>query len=133
MERIRGLTLLEVMLAIGVVAVAILGLLGLFGSGLRLLRNSNQMSQANEIANEVLEESRSLGDIPVGVSFDGAANQPPDAATGFPPAPYPSLSVDGQRYDIKVTTAADPAGVAVLVEVAWAAQSRVRLESLLQP
>lgn len=114
----RGLTLLEVLLATAILGFALLTLVGVFSSGLKLARQSREATAATSLARSCLERIRDLGfdRLPPGnLSFTG---QP---ATGpFPPLPYPRQEVDGHLYTVNVTlTEAGLYLKEVRVQVGW--------------
>lgn len=97
----KAMTLAEILLAVGLLAVAILALVALNTGGLRLMSSGRQHLAATDLAERVLDGARELGysRIPVPKSF------PPDAnSEGFPPAPYPGQQIDGYDYQISVKT-----------------------------
>jgi type II secretory pathway pseudopilin PulG len=53
---VRGLTIIEVLVALGIMAFAMLALIPLFTMGVRVNASSNQLSVANSMAREKLEE-----------------------------------------------------------------------------
>lgn len=126
----RGaLTLAEILLATGLLAVSVLTTLTVFGLGLRLSSQSREAQVATQLASSVLE--RAIGGdvtLPVGpVSFDGQA---PDH--GFPPAPYPQTQVGATLFRVKVRSTPDAALVGlytVRVEVSWSADKSVVLST----
>jgi type II secretory pathway pseudopilin PulG len=131
--KLRGLSVLEMMLALGILAAAVLGLVLLFGSGLQLQRQSADVTRATEVGRTFLETLRSQGGKAMPTAharFDGRINQVSDPSTGFPPAPYPSLDVDGRTYRLVVELAVHSASrKSVKVEVYWDQNSRVVLET----
>lgn len=137
LNRRRGLTLVEVMLALGILAVAILGLVALFGSGLRLQSQSDRVSAATEIGQAFLERVRDGGvsGLPDHAAvFDGRVPSTPDAASGFPPAPYPQVDRQGTIYHLVVEVVTHGADRrSVQVQVHWGENSRIALESSYVP
>lgn len=123
------------MLAVGVLAVAILSLLALFGSGLRLMDQANDVSRATEVARSVVEATKLLGydGIPDGtVTFDGKNGDV--AAGGFPPEPYPSITLDGVEYFVIASTQpVEDTLKSVRVEVVWGARGRLSVETAVHP
>jgi len=115
---VRGLSLLEVLLATAILGFALLTLVGVFSSGLKLARQSREATAAASLARSCLERTQALGfeRLPAGnLTFSG---QPAEGA--FPPAPYPFQEVDGHRYTVNVTLS--EVGVylkEVRVQVGW--------------
>lgn len=132
--RPRGLTLLETVLALGLLPVLVLSLFFLFGRVLRLQAQSDDLGRAGEGARSLMEEIRALpyARLPATASFDGAAHQPANAQ-GFPPAPYPSQEIDGRLYAYRVRVDPDGNGRAVRVEAVWPPNHKVVLETRLAP
>lgn len=130
-------------MALGILAVALLGTIQVFLGGVTLSAQSTQLATAGELGRQVLDRTRAQGyaSLPPGQNtFDGSATVPtPPAATGFPPAPYPSLTIDGTRYDVVVRTDTVPVAGAispprsVQVEVRWGRNHQVSLETYLYP
>lgn len=114
----RGLSLLEVLLATAILGFALLTLVGVFSSGLKLARQSREASAAASLARSCLERIEDLGfdRLPPGNrTFTGQA---PTGA--FPPLPYPRQEVDGHSYTVNVTLS--EAGLylkEVHVQVGW--------------
>lgn len=125
----RGINLAEIMLAVGILAVAMLALIGVFTSGLRLLAQSRDSQTATQLARQVLEQVRVSGNVPHNaLTFDGSTPTP--AVAGFPPAPYPTATVANLPFTLFVTTQPiRPDFVAVRVEVRWQQKHRVMTES----
>lgn len=124
----RGLNLAEVMLALGILAVAMLALIGVFTSGLRLLAQSRDAQTATQLARQLLEQVRVSGNVPhAALTFDGSI--PTAQVAGFPPAPYPAATVANLPFTLVVTTQPiRPDFVAVRVVVRWH-QHQVMTES----
>ncbi len=116
------------MLAVGILAVALLALIGVFTTGLSLLAQSRDSQTATQLARELVETARVTGNVPkAALSFDGSVPTAP--VNGFPPLPYPARNVGGQNYVLKVVTLpirTDLVGVSV--EVTWA-RHRVKTET----
>jgi type II secretory pathway pseudopilin PulG len=125
---------MEVMLAIGLLAVAILSLVALFSSGMRLKTRLSQVTVASELARTTLERTKSMGFSalpPVGSVFDGQIYTP-QTAQGFPPSPYPSQIIDSREYIVTVRVeevVGRPRLRTVIVEVSWADRSQVTLST----
>lgn len=135
----RGLTIIESVLAMGIIGIALLSLLLVFTNGMKMLSQTSQLNTATDLGREFLEQVRFNGAALVtpGV-FDGRVGTPRDPSTAFPPAPYnPNGPVKrmGGDYDLVVTADATgmPAGViAVKVEVYWNERGKVALETYLR-
>lgn len=121
-RRPRGLTLSELLISVGLLAVVILTIVGVFIGGLKLMNNSKVRTGASNIARQVLEAIEDEGGfvaLPDEESlFDGAVPTP--AVEGFPPAPYPVAQADGRDFTVVVETRNLGARArAVLVTVNW--------------
>ena len=130
----RGYSLIEVLLGITILTVAILSLVALFTSGLKLKTKMSQVTFATELARETLERTKSLGfsALPAGTNvFDGSVPTAP-LASGFPPSPYPSTTLEGRQYFVTVRVEDIPGRArlrSVLVEVSWGENSTVKLST----
>ena len=118
------------MLALGILAVALLGLMSVFVSGLRLQSQAEEITAATQVGREFLERLKASGPtVPGAGLYDGWQ---PDArhSSGFPPDPYPSTTVDGRDFRLTVEVADRSAGLkAVTVEVWWNRSEKVTLET----
>ncbi len=117
----RGFFLAEVLVSLGLVALALLSLMGVFTSIFRHTQQTSEATAAMHIARECLERCAVLGAnaIPDGtVVFDG---HHPDPVVGeFPPSPYPVHKVDGQEFTLVVRAEPGPEDFkAVTVRVKW--------------
>ncbi len=115
-----GVTLAEIILAIGLLSVAVLGLLGVFVSQMALSGKSSQMSTADRLGHSLLEKSRRRGynEISAG-SFSGSLPDPV-SASGFPPWPYPKQTVNNRAFVLNVTAAlVQPGLMGIQVDVHW--------------
>ncbi|MCA9796857.1 MAG: prepilin-type N-terminal cleavage/methylation domain-containing protein [Candidatus Eremiobacteraeota bacterium] len=129
----KGFSLVEILLALALVAVAILGIVGAFIAGVRMMGRSNELTQATEEGRQVLERIKlnvaagGLDYLPTGTYlFDGATPDPPQGAAPlvFPPDPYPG---DG-RYVIRVSGRELTTDLReVSVEVRWGETGRTLL------
>ncbi len=96
------MSLIEVMLALGLVASAVLAIMAVYTMGLRQSVKAEKMLKATEMSREIMERTRELdfSKIPdTNTSFDGRLNQ--SAVNGFPPTPYPT------RDDFKAVVTVD--------------------------
>lgn len=130
----RGFTVAEILIALGLVVTALLVLVGVFGGGLNLMANSQEHTVAVEQAKEFLEsieEGGGFAMLPTTAKvFDGSVPDSPES--GFPPAPYPVVAVDGRSYVLTVRVEPHPTlaeVTAVEVEVRWGERGRTRLET----
>ena len=129
----RGFTLLEVILALGLVPILALSLFFLFSRSLRLRRQADDVTRGTEVARLEMEAIRRLqfNQIPAAITCDGALATPPSG--GFPPAPYPQLLQDGQLYTLRVDTASENGCRAVRVQVSWPGAHSLFVETLINP
>ncbi|MCA9792812.1 MAG: hypothetical protein KC910_13490 [Candidatus Eremiobacteraeota bacterium] len=139
----RGVWITEVVLAFGLMAVAILGLLAVFMSGLRLSSQARDVAAASELARLTLEQVKAnlrtggFAYVPAGTyRYDGAL---PDTPVGtapllFPPAPYPGTTVNGQAFTVVVSGSEMSSTLKdVQVEVSWGPTSKITLETRIHP
>lgn len=130
---------MELLLAFGIVATAILSLIGVFLSGVQLSASSRELAAGTQVAREVLEQIRANlrtggpAYLPVGsYRFDGRR---PDAPVGaaplvFPPAPYPNRTVNGQTFTVQVEgTQSSATLLNVRVDVFWGPTGHCFLET----
>jgi len=131
--RSPGFSLLENVIALGVITVAILGLVAAFTAGLRMMNQSEKISAATEIGRAFMETVKSKGyDQTTVGTYDGWIKESADSATGFPPSPYPQAKRDNQEYWLEVQCAQiSPVVRSVAVDVHWDAQGKVTLKTLI--
>lgn len=139
----RGLSLAEVMVSTGMLAVAALSLLTVFIGGLRLMQRSNEMAAANDVAKSVLEAvkrdvgAHGMSAVPSGaLTYDGRIPDSEDLTTPepFPPDPYPAITVNDTDYRIVVSSANEGTRVKrVKVMVYWDDNTPLILETLIHP
>lgn len=135
----RGFNLIEVLLAVAIVAVALITLIGVLTYGMQMLSRSREVYVANEIGRQLMEkirlETRTTGfsALPGGAYvFDGRVPDP--ASGGFPPAPYPGQTWNGGNYQLVVTGAQSDARLkSVTVDVYWGPTQKISLTSLYHP
>ncbi len=134
--RRSGLSLLETVLALAVLAMAFLSVLAVFTGSLQLMLRADQTTAATEAGRQLLERIKAQGMVPVAPAvFDGRR---PDGTTGappqlFPPAPYPVVRMEGRDYYLLVETSRPAVDlVSVNVTVFWD-RSQLSLETYLSP
>ncbi len=132
LRRQQGLTLFETMIAMAVLTVAILGLAGVFISGLRLVDASANLSGATNVAREFLETVKERGYSSTSVGqFDGRTPDAVNAATRFPPAPYPKTSVGRQTFTFVVRCQDfSPTIRSIQVDVYWDKDSKKSITTM---
>ncbi|MBI3924008.1 MAG: hypothetical protein HY319_00555 [Armatimonadetes bacterium] len=133
----RGLTLLEIMIALGITSFTLLTMIGVYASGLHLMARSKGITTGTELGREVLEMAREQGftSVPAEeVTYDGRVPDPGHAFLGFPPEPYPAATVDGKTYPmvVKVSPVSDQLK-SITVQVYYDGGSKVTLQTLLKP
>ena len=132
-------SILELLLALAVLAIAILAMITVFIQGLKVSQNSSEVATATETARETLERIRWMQKtvgftaIPNGAyAFNGWNNDPPNA--GFPPAPYPRISQNNREFVVGVYGTQPSAFLkSVRVEVYWKPDKKVVLETSFHP
>ena len=104
MKSIRGLTLAEVILSLGLLAIVGLAMMGAFVGGNQMAQKSVDMSAATDVSREFIEQVKagSFEKTTVGV-FDGSVPTPIDPANEFPPAPYPLVRRNNVDFTLVVT------------------------------
>jgi hypothetical protein len=121
------------MLAIALLALVVVGLLVVLSGGLGLLNQANQMGVARGLATAELEAVVAGGWAyhPDGTSFDGATTP---STGGYPPAPYPTQTEQGQTYTLKVDVQlVNPTLRSIRVQVGWGKNHSLDLETLVNP
>ena len=130
--RASGLSLLEILIAIGLVAFALLTLMGVYISNLKLVDQSSHISDATEVGREMLERIKEVeyADLPPAPSlFDGGAGMP--QVGGFPPEPYPVKTINGVDYAIEILLQPEGNLVSVTAKVSWS-DSTITLQTYLR-
>ena len=131
----RGFSLLEIIIGFALVTVALLVMIGVFTSAVKLIGKGQELQTASEMAREQMEMVRARAQtIPDDdAMFDGRQGDPP-TGVDFPPAPYPGRSVDGIDYKVTVDVALQDADLArVTVKVYWDDEMAATVETLVQP
>ena len=142
-----GYSVMEALVAVGLLAVAALALLTVFIGGLKMMQRSNEMAAANDVARSVLEAIKrdyALYDdplFPVGAyKFDGRVpddkfdDDPLVDPPPFPPDPYPAVKVNGTEYKVVVSGNEEASRLKrVKVEVYWNDNRPISLETLIHP
>jgi len=134
---------MEVMIAIGLLAVAALSLLTVFIGGLRLMQRSNETAAATDVAKATLEaikrDFRLHGLAAIGsgtYTFDGRIPDEADTSgpSVFPPAPYPSRTIGGQEYILVVEGREEGTRLRrIKVSVYWNENQPLVLETIIHP
>lgn len=132
---LKAFSLLEIMLAVGLLSFAVLTMIGLYASSFKLLANGRDLTAATDVARAeltALQEVR-FSDLPdTPTTYDGrvAGAVPQD----FPPAPWPTTSVNKREF--KVLVAVRPVGAnckELTVRVFWGPSGSVTLQTLAAP
>lgn len=123
-------------MAVALAALALLALIGVFVASLRLTSQNREAVAATHLAGELLERARSLdySVLPQTVTvFRG--NLPDPAVNGFPPAPYPRVSMGGQEYvfEVRVEPGPPPGELLAVQVVTRYNDHHVTLQSYLTP
>lgn len=128
----RGLTIAELVVSVGLLAVVGLALLAAFTAGLKLMQQSTNLTMATDLGREMLENINAGGYAQTALgTFDGRLGQKPDPATGFPGTPYPQGVRDGRNYDLKVRCSQHSFTTRqVMVEIRWGRIHRTKLAVL---
>lgn len=128
----RGLTLMEILIALGLVAFALLTMVGVCIRGTHLMTRGERITIATDVGREVLESLKQQGyaALPAADSlFDGRVPDPADAS-GFPGPPYPSsrscnLVIRTEKLDTELKS--------VTVTVYYDGTSHVEFQTYLRP
>jgi type II secretory pathway pseudopilin PulG len=100
----RGISLLEVMFAVGLLGMSALFLMGLSMSGLRLSGHNREATVAAKLGQQLFETVRHRSTVwPAGTQTWRGKNNDPQVQ-GFPPNPYPAATIDQQTYYLTVHT-----------------------------
>lgn len=127
---LKALSLLEIMLALAVLAILSLSLILILTGGLKLFSFSERADVANSLAKEMMERIAEGEVQPWEGTFDGRI--PSEQIYGFPPKPYPSKVV-GREYHYLVNVASQDERLWHLkVEVYEGTRRAASLESLLR-
>ena len=137
-----GLSLLELVLSFGILAIAILALIGVFASGVTIAAQARDLSVATELGRQTMERIRSttkeldFSHIPNGqYTFDGRLEHPTTGTPPFPPTPYPSVKINNHKFDIVVTgeeLVLDKIKN-IKIEVYWDDVSHITIETRVHP
>ena len=101
-----GYSLVEVLVAIVILAVAILPMVGMFESGLKAANTSGNYDKARSLATLKLEQAKTLPydtvntDFPTGANLNGCGSGC-RLTTYLDPEPAPSPSFDGLEYRVE--------------------------------
>ena len=110
-RRSRGLSMIEVLVALGILSVAVLGVLGMFPSMARLGANTSDSADKLYAAQDKLDELLD-NDVAIGTSYT---------------TDYPFGTNNGYRRWRGITDTYNNAGIQTIeVEVTWFAQGRSR-------
>lgn len=90
------------MVALAICSLALLTMIGVFTSGLRLVHQGERVTASAETARELLEATKELGYAAVpdaDVVFDSTRDAP---VNGFPPEPYPGANGQPMRVMVQI-------------------------------
>ena len=106
-------------MAMALASLALLTMLGVFTSGLRLLTTGQELAVSTGQAREMMEQIKAVPFTSVVEgTFDGRVPTPLQGS--FPPAPYPHRECDGSRYFFKITVVSTNSHLKlVTTEVLW--------------
>ena len=132
----RAVTVAEVMMALGIVAIAILALVTGFIGAIEMNARSVEMAVASQVGRDFLERVNEFGfeNVPEGTFVFTGATGDPQTAEGFPPAPYPRVEANGQVHTLTVRVSTKGATLKVIVvEVTCGKRGRASFETYLYP
>lgn len=124
---------MELMVALSVIAFALLTMIGVYISAVRLMARGEEITTATEVGRRMLETLRSQGFayIPDGTNiYDGRVPDSRDGALGFPPDPYP---MDGRYQLVVVSEKVDDNLKSVTVRIYYDDESNVVLQTYFKP
>ena len=130
------MTVAEVIMALGILSIAILAIVAGFIGALELNSRSVEMAVATQVGRDFLERVKEQGydKVPDGTFRYNGANNDPITADGFPPSPYPQVAANGRQHWLLVRVGVKGATLKVVnVEVSWGNRGRVYLETYLYP
>ncbi len=117
-------------MAIGLVGVAILGLVGVYISGLKLVAQGRDRTAATDLARQTVESIKDLPWDQLPPTTTRFAGGP--RVGSFPPPPYPTPKLNNMEYRVVVEVVADdPHLRTITVRVRWGARHEVVLATLL--
>ena len=125
----QGLSLLEVIFSIGLVAIVLVALLTVMIGGLKLIEQSERVEVGTGLAREQVEQIKSYLYSPVDGVFDG--NTPTPTVNGFPPGPYPKAIKNRDYFLVVRVTSLDERLRRVDVEVQSDKQKVVTLSTVI--
>jgi hypothetical protein len=135
MKRCSGaFTLSEVILSVGLLAIALLAVIGLFTGAIRLQSQSQERGEATNLARRLMERIRSEPNVvpaaPATWIGGEMAFTPFDLGPpSFPPAPYPFER--GYSLDVFLENSARPGMKLVRVVVRWDGGRKLAFQSLI--
>ena len=100
----RAVTVAEVMMALGIVAIAILAMVTGFIGAIEMNARAVDTAVASQVGRDFLERVNEFGyeNVPEGTFLFSGASNDPQTAEGFPPAPYPRVQANGQEHTLTV-------------------------------
>lgn len=134
--RQKGVTVAEMVMAFGILAIAILAIVSGFLGAIELNARSVDTAVASQVGREFLERVHELGYdiVPEGNFTFVGANNDPQTADGFPPAPYPKVQANGKDHFLQVRVSTKGATLkVVVVEVTSGKHGRATFETYLYP
>lgn len=122
------------MLSIGLLAIALLTVIGLFTSAIKFQSQSQERTKAMELGKRMMERIRSapnvVPDAPYSwIGGEFASDPLIDAPPPFPPSPYPYEA--GFSFDVHLETSTRPGMKLVRVVVRWDEGKNVVLQTLI--
>lgn len=127
-----GVSLVEVLFAVGLLTVVLAALTTVFLGGLRLLRQAQEVATASSLARQEMEKIKErdyTGFPSTAVVYDGRAGDAPSG--GFPPAPYPRQDLGKQYFLVVRSNPIDDKLQKVAVEIHWDVSKVQSLETIL--
>lgn len=130
-----GFTLSEVMISVGLLAVALLAVIGIFTSAIKLQSQSQERSAATDWARRLIERIRATPSNVPAAPFSWYGGEMASTPTfpgppQFPPLPYPYI--DGFSFDVHLEPSPRPGVKLVKVVVHWDEGKQLELQTLIR-
>ncbi len=128
-----AVSLLELVVAIGLVAFTLLTMVAVAINGARLGQRGEQITRATEMGRSLLERLQDDGFVylPDGDNVhDGRVPDPTDSVTGFPPSPYPSQE---NMSLVVATRQLEPQLKSVTATIYYQDESHLTLQTYFRP
>lgn len=135
MPRVRGFTLSEVLLSIGLLSIALLAVIGIFTAVIRYQAQSQERDAANSRVRGLLEriaaEPRVVPPAPrTWIGGEMASTPVDEGPVAFPPRPYPYEA--GYAFDVYLEDTTRPGMKLVRVVARWGHGKTLSLQTFVR-